>query len=287
MPSQLQVYLYWPNVVGYVRILLAVIACYTMDKDPSFTAAAYVASCLFDALDGYLARTLNQKSKFGAVLDMVIDRSTTASLMVYLAVTHPHYATLFQGLIALDFTSHYMHMVSTLQAGNQDHKKSQANSFWLLRLYYENRAVLFGLCAANELFFIAMYLAAFPEMYHKVTIMDKTHNVWIWVMFVCLPWCTLKHFINGIQLLISCGTLTAIDAHPSIKVPVDITLQINEGDIVEADITAQIPQLKADATSKSTAKSRGRSRSRGRSLSKKQQVAADSFSQETPRQRKK
>jgi hypothetical protein len=38
----------------------------------------YGASSLLDAADGYAARALNQTSEFGAVLDMVTDRYTSA-----------------------------------------------------------------------------------------------------------------------------------------------------------------------------------------------------------------
>lgn len=40
---------------------------------------AYVVSCLLDAVDGQAARVLGQTSKFGAVLDMVTDRSVALS----------------------------------------------------------------------------------------------------------------------------------------------------------------------------------------------------------------
>ena len=49
-------------------------------------------------------------SKFGAVLDMVTDRSTTTCLLCFLAARFPRWLLLFQALIALDFSSHYMHM---------------------------------------------------------------------------------------------------------------------------------------------------------------------------------
>lgn len=49
-------------------------------------------------------------SKFGAVLDMVTDRSTTAGLTAYLGHIYPNYMVIFQCLIGLDLSSHYMHM---------------------------------------------------------------------------------------------------------------------------------------------------------------------------------
>ena len=46
-----------------------------MSTHPKFCTVAYVISCLLDAVDGMAARALGQTSKFGAVLDMVTDRS--------------------------------------------------------------------------------------------------------------------------------------------------------------------------------------------------------------------
>lgn len=99
-----------------------------MPYHPRYSMLLYGASSLLDAADGYAARALNQSSEFGAVLDMVTDRYTSASarprtnahvftnrcatscLLCYLASTYPEYALLFQFLITLDFSSHYMHM---------------------------------------------------------------------------------------------------------------------------------------------------------------------------------
>jgi CDP-diacylglycerol--inositol 3-phosphatidyltransferase len=76
------VFLFWPNIIGYWRIVLAIGALWYMPLHPRTCSALYSVSCLLDALDGYAARYLNQSTKFGAVLDMVTDRCTTACLLV-------------------------------------------------------------------------------------------------------------------------------------------------------------------------------------------------------------
>jgi hypothetical protein len=45
-----------------------------MSTHPKNSILAYGISCLLDAADGHAARALGQTSKFGAVLDMVVDR---------------------------------------------------------------------------------------------------------------------------------------------------------------------------------------------------------------------
>jgi CDP-diacylglycerol--inositol 3-phosphatidyltransferase len=49
-------------------------------------------------------------TKFGAVLDMVTDRCTTACLLCYLCSAYPAYTVYFQAIISVDLASHYMHM---------------------------------------------------------------------------------------------------------------------------------------------------------------------------------
>lgn len=62
-------------VLGYTRIILAGLSLHYMSYHPKYCTLAYVISCLLDAVDGQAARALGQTSKFGAVLDMVTDRS--------------------------------------------------------------------------------------------------------------------------------------------------------------------------------------------------------------------
>ena len=111
-----------------------------MPLHPRTCSLLYSISCLLDALDGYAARRFNQSTKFGAVLDMVTDRCTTACLLVFLASAFPRWALLFQGLISLDLASHYMHMYATLAMGGsgQSHKKVSEERSWILKQYYSN-----------------------------------------------------------------------------------------------------------------------------------------------------
>jgi CDP-diacylglycerol--inositol 3-phosphatidyltransferase len=103
-------------------------------------------------------------SRFGAVLDMVTDRSTTTCLLGYLCVTYPRHLFWFQCLMALDLSSHYMQMNSSLVCGATSHKSIDKTENTLLRLYYTDRRVLFLVCAGNELFYILLYLVSFDSL---------------------------------------------------------------------------------------------------------------------------
>lgn len=159
------IFLFWPNIIGYIRIVLAFASLYYMPLHPRTCSFLYSVSCLLDALDGYAARAFDQSTRFGAVLDMVTDRCTTSCLLVFLSSAFPRWAIVFQGLIALDFASHYIHMYATMVVGGADssHKNIDKSQSWLLNLYYTNKTVLFLCCLFNELFFIALYLLSFSS----------------------------------------------------------------------------------------------------------------------------
>lgn len=149
-----------------------------MPLHPRTCSLLYSISCLLDALDGYAARYFEQSTRFGAVLDMVTDRCTTACLLVFLSIAFPRWAIVFQGLISLDLASHYMHMYATLAMGGADtsHKAVDRSRSWLLNLYYTNKTVLFVFCALNELFFIALYLLSFSSPILSPSLLQPVAN---------------------------------------------------------------------------------------------------------------
>ena len=137
------IFLFIPNLIGYSRIILAGCSLYFMSYHPHYCTLLYTLSCLLDALDGWAARRFNQSTKFGAVLDMVTDRCTTACLLCFLSSAYTKWAFLFQGLISLDLASHYMHMYASLERGAGSHKKVEKKMSRVLNLYYSNNVCFF------------------------------------------------------------------------------------------------------------------------------------------------
>lgn len=172
------IFLFWPNIIGYSRIVLALASLYYMPLHPRTCSLLYSISCLLDALDGYAARYFEQSTRFGAVLDMVTDRCTTACLLVFLSSAWPRWALLFQGLISLDLASHYIHMYATLIMGGAEtsHKNVDKSRSWILNLYYTNKTFLFVCCALNELFFIALYLLSFSSPYLSPSLLQVSKD---------------------------------------------------------------------------------------------------------------
>ncbi|KAL1925599.1 uncharacterized protein VTP21DRAFT_482 [Calcarisporiella thermophila] len=221
MPSSTRtenVFLFIPNLIGYTRIILAAIALYYMPTNTAICVIAYSISALLDAVDGYAARYFNQCSRFGSVLDMVTDRSTTTCLLCYLCMIYPiQYAILFQALIALDLSSHYTHMYSTLTSGASSHKIISDKWHPFLRAYYSNNIVLFLMCAGNELFFIMLYTMGQKDngQNHSGPLLMEIGNqpihLWPLLAVITFPVCFLKQVINWIQFVNASKTLARID----------------------------------------------------------------------------
>ncbi|KAH6918663.1 CDP-diacylglycerol-inositol 3-phosphatidyltransferase [Coprinopsis sp. MPI-PUGE-AT-0042] len=205
------VFLFVPNLIGYTRVIMAALSLHYMSSNPKLCTLLYGVSCLLDAVDGYAARALNQTSKFGAVLDMVTDRCTTAGLLCYLASAYPRYALWFQFLIALDFSSHYMHMYSSLATGSRSHKLVTSDVSRILWLYYNDSRTLFFFCAGNELFFVSLYLMSVSATPIGLGgILDQV----TYAQFAALltfPVFAIKNIINVVQLWKASKILVGID----------------------------------------------------------------------------
>ncbi|EAL90907.1 phosphatidylinositol synthase 1 (CDP-alcohol phosphatidyltransferase1) [Aspergillus fumigatus] len=198
-------------------------------KNSSPSPDAEARENVFLFIPNLIARYYNQSTTFGAVLDMVTDRCTTACLLVFLSSAWPRWAILFQSLISLDLASHYMHMYATLSMGgaSQSHKNVEATRSWILYQYYHSKTVLFICCALNELFFIGLYLLSFSSPILSPSLLqaqdpsappalaspwsagalelaraNKIDSFWPWVITgISAPVMALKQFINVVQLV--------------------------------------------------------------------------------------
>lgn len=204
--------LFVPNLVGYVRIILTVIAFLDW-KSPHHFFWFYYFGFALDAIDGLAARVLNQASEFGAQLDMITDRCATGALLTLLATLYPKAAPLFVALIFLDGYSHWLQMLAGFCAGFASHKTAGRGR--LLNLYYW-RPVLTVVCSLNEMCFLMLYVKAFnvhgPMLLSNISSVDA-------VLYMSAPVCTLKQFISVTQVFSAHDTiydsLAEIQANPS------------------------------------------------------------------------
>ena len=91
-----------PNILTLLRVLcipLMVGAFYLAGPYAGITSAViFVVAAITDWLDGWVARTLNQESEFGAFLDPVADKLIVATALVLLV---DHYDSLWVTLSAI------------------------------------------------------------------------------------------------------------------------------------------------------------------------------------------
>ncbi|KAK7312262.1 hypothetical protein VNO77_36012 [Canavalia gladiata] len=171
-PSKLSVYLYIPNIIGYIRVLLNCVAFSQCLTNKVFFSMLYFLSFVCDAVDGWCARKFNQVSTFGAVLDMVTDRISTACLLVVLSQVYKP-GLIFLSLLALDIASHWLQMYSTFLLGKASHKDVKDSSSWLFRAYYGNRMFMAYCCVSCEVLYLILFYLSENETEKLVDVLSS------------------------------------------------------------------------------------------------------------------
>ena len=78
-----------PNLITLLRIILVPVIVILLIQGSFFKALImFIVAGLSDALDGFLARVLNQQTVLGAYLDPIADKALLASSFVTLSVLH-------------------------------------------------------------------------------------------------------------------------------------------------------------------------------------------------------
>jgi len=202
------VYLFVPNLIGYARVALMFVAFYFMTNAEMYhvTVTCYLLSQLLDAFDGHAARMLGQTSKLGAMLDMLTDRCSTLGLVMALGLLYKDWFFFFQCYAVLDIASHWLHLTASHYTGSTSHKTIDLSSNPILYYYYQNRTVLFSMCAGNELFFAALYLLYFSEGPNF-----GGYGFFRSVVICCAPVMVLKSVISVVQLLAAAKNIVIVD----------------------------------------------------------------------------
>eukprot|EP01029_Cantina_marsupialis_P029411 TRINITY_DN780282_c0_g1_i1.p1 TRINITY_DN780282_c0_g1~~TRINITY_DN780282_c0_g1_i1.p1 ORF type:complete len:230 (+),score=32.48 TRINITY_DN780282_c0_g1_i1:46-690(+) len=188
-----------PNLIGYVRIILAFIAFYFAFDKPCVFLSCYSLSYLLDALDGYAARSLNQCSRFGAVLDMICDRFCTITIYVYLTHFYKSMNYFFVYCLVMEIISHWAQMYCSLLKAKTTHKGS--NNF-LINLFYK-KPVLFSVCCFNEGFLVFMYWLNFYAGW--IVTLPVIGEIGIIALFayICIPGFIFKQIVHVVQFYVS------------------------------------------------------------------------------------
>ncbi|XP_068654458.1 probable CDP-diacylglycerol--inositol 3-phosphatidyltransferase 2 [Aristolochia californica] len=198
----LSVYLYIPNIIGYIRVILNCVAFGQCFYNKKLFAILYFISFVGDGLDGWFARKFNQVSTFGAVLDMVTDRVSTACLLVVLSQIYRP-GLVFLSLLALDIASHWFQMYSTFLSGKASHKDVKDSTSWLFRMYYGNRLFLAFCCVGSEVLYILLFLLAENQSEDLIDVLMSAIRqgslVSLLSVLAFIGW-AIKQLVNVIQL---------------------------------------------------------------------------------------
>lgn len=179
-----------PNIIGYLRVIGFLIALYLIELSPLLAFISYGIAAFLDAIDGVLARRLNQISRFGTILDFIVDRFCQMGLLVYMALYFREYWYVFVLILALDMASHFAALYKTAYMKTSSHKDNVNSSFSLLNRYYSSRVVLFSTCAFYELF-LGMLLGD--------AVFSLSLSMWLYII-PGFGFC-LKVYIHILQLL--------------------------------------------------------------------------------------
>lgn len=163
-------FFYVANIIDYGRVVLL----YWAVKSSGYTFVAYyVGSYLLDAFDGMAARALNQESRLGYYLDMVIDRISSCVCLHLAAVAvlsgqtfipltlgTPAACVLYGCLVVVEIAAHSAVMILSEVYGV--HQKQMGYEFKVVRLYLgDKRFLLFG-CASFELLGLGLIVNSVP-----------------------------------------------------------------------------------------------------------------------------
>jgi CDP-diacylglycerol--inositol 3-phosphatidyltransferase len=201
--STSKIYLYIPNLVDYLRLILIVISFYFYTS-PILFIILYSIAYFLDDLDGILARYLNQKSTFGATIDMIIDRLATSGLLMILAGFYPSFQFGFICLMMLDIGSHWLQTESCVIAPDNENHKNFNEKYSILNHYYKDRSFMAIVCLGAEMTLLILYYLHFEN--------KLIEFVWFKILiYVSVPWYVLKQFISVLQIISASDRITTFD----------------------------------------------------------------------------
>jgi CDP-diacylglycerol--inositol 3-phosphatidyltransferase len=200
------IFLYVANIMDYFRVICSGVAFWYAKTHPILFLVLYFFSFVLDAFDGMAARALNQKSKYGATLDMVIDRISTSGLLMVLSSLYPKYSHYFIFLMMLDIGSHWLQTHSGFmnpKVKNDNHKNLE-EKFWILNFYYKTKFGLLTVCLGAELFLLMAYYVHFhKELYHN--------PLYYYLLMGNFAIYCLKQFISIVQTVSASQRIAAFD----------------------------------------------------------------------------
>lgn len=179
-----------PNILSAVRILMIPVFfwLYLVKKDYLTATILILFSGLTDVVDGYIARTFNQISKIGKVLDPTADKLTQAAVLIALTLRFDYILIVFLVLALKECIMLLLGMVlykhTKILIGSKWHGKLAASIIYLMLLTH----LIWGISATippvisyvtsmlavlGMIFSLLMYLKDYLYLYKEHNIIDE------------------------------------------------------------------------------------------------------------------
>jgi CDP-diacylglycerol--inositol 3-phosphatidyltransferase len=125
MPYQVPVALYVPNILCYLRIITAFLGLWFKDRQPVVALIIWLTSAALDLLDGIIARTLNQTSNLGILLDVCADNVLRSCLWMAAMVQYPNQPLLLSISCLIVSTEWFTFMSTQLHSMQREQQQQQ------------------------------------------------------------------------------------------------------------------------------------------------------------------
>ena len=207
--TPLQIALYYPNLMDYLRIACALVGLSFALRDEGndwiVFLALYVFAVLLDVFDGMAARACNQCSRLGCMLDMVTDRSSSTMLLalIMVQISNKPVQILILVYILADYASHFFKFCGGALTKSVSHKDTGSNDPFLVQLYYGNYPFFANVVVASEVCPVSLVIISKSEM------MYNSYISWVFVAYGTIGWLT-KMIVNFYQFQ---GGLNTVERH--------------------------------------------------------------------------
>ncbi len=184
-----------PNSIGYFRLFLLFLCTLFYSENPWISFYLYVFSVSLDFIDGFIARKLNQCTKFGEWLDQMTDSFTTTLQYCLLCNnTLSSYSLIWCSLISIDWIYRINMNIDINKHWKSD--RSKTNSILVDKYFtnnFNNPLGLYG-CISNQLFPAMLYLVWNIQTKYTIIIF-MIISVGFALRFYCEPYYHIKRTI--------------------------------------------------------------------------------------------
>lgn len=200
---KLPIALYVPNIMGYARIFLAFTGLYISSSRPVAAIWTWLASASLDAMDGIVARALNQTSSLGILIDICADNMLRSSIWMAAAISGKSPMTTVMAclFISVEWTT----MLATQLSADMHWKEERHQDPWLIRMcFHNNFRNPLGILVMYGLFSAGMW--TFGEDYQVFYDSIPMFEMWRYLSYVgraialCIElWMCLRHVSTVIK----------------------------------------------------------------------------------------